>query len=241
MSLKSNMNIELSVVIPCYNEEQNLQNAVSQATQVMSKMDIPYELIFVNDGSTDKTKEILEKYAKEHKILFVNKEKNEGWGSGVLEGFKHGSGKYFAFIPADEQVPFAAITRVYETICTKPPKTIVKIKRIERNKEFIRKICSTSYTALVNLFFTQLTQDYNGTPKILMRADFASILPTFKDNFFDTELLQKASAAGFTIIEVLESSNKRMQGRSSVKIIKEALVTLRDMYYFKRNGHAPKE
>lgn len=95
--------MQLSLVVPCYNEEDNVVPFYNKAIDVLSKYQ--FEIIFVNDGSRDKTREHLAELYKEHKdkVSVINFSRNFGKEAAVLAGLKHSIGKYVSIIDADLQ------------------------------------------------------------------------------------------------------------------------------------------
>lgn len=97
--------MKVSLIIPCYNEENNINAFFSAATQALEKMCYSYELVFVNDGSCDKTlfklKELYEKNAERMEIVSFSR--NFGKEAAMLAGLKHAKGEYVTIIDADLQ------------------------------------------------------------------------------------------------------------------------------------------
>lgn len=93
-------NPAISVVMPVYNTDEYLQESISG---VLNQTFKNFELILVNDGSTDRSLEIMQKFAKEDKrIKLINLEKNSGAGAARNEGIKHITGKYTLFVDSDD-------------------------------------------------------------------------------------------------------------------------------------------
>ena len=91
-----------SLVIPCYNEEDNIDPLIGNAMDIIQNNS--YEIILVNNGSEDKTKEKIEYYSKKHSnIKHINIKKNIGFGYGVFEGLKKCSGHIIGYTHADLQ------------------------------------------------------------------------------------------------------------------------------------------
>lgn len=94
----------LSIVIPAYNEEDNLEWLVKDMLKDVPKLGIgDLEIIIINDGSTDKTPKIADNLAKEYKTIRVIHKKNGGYCSAILRGIKEAKKDYIAYFPADGQ------------------------------------------------------------------------------------------------------------------------------------------
>lgn len=108
--------IKYSIVVPAYNEEETLRLFYNATTPVMEALNEPYELIFVNDGSTDKTQEILEILAKEDKRVKVCRfSRNFGQQAALLCGFAESLGEAVIAMDADLQdSPETAVKMIAE-------------------------------------------------------------------------------------------------------------------------------
>ncbi len=97
-------NVELSLVIPAYNEESRLESSIHDTIKFLKTLKIKYEIILVNDGSRDKTwdviKSTMKKYPNEE-IFGVTYNKNGGKGWAVSSGMKYAKGKYILMLDAD--------------------------------------------------------------------------------------------------------------------------------------------
>jgi len=96
----------LSIIVPCYNEEQSLPLYYEEATRVLKTLDRGYELIFVNDGSKDKTLPLLKELAeKDEHVTYLSFSRNFGKEAAMYAGFCHAKGDYIAVMDADLQDP----------------------------------------------------------------------------------------------------------------------------------------
>ncbi|MGN1412236.1 MAG: glycosyltransferase family 2 protein [Oscillospiraceae bacterium] len=111
----------ISVVVPCYNEEEVLPLFYDEITKVMGgmreKYNIDYELMFVNDGSKDKTLQIFRELAKKDKrVRYVSFSRNFGKESGMFAGLQNSKGDYVVILDADLQHPPKFIPKMYEYV-----------------------------------------------------------------------------------------------------------------------------
>ena len=97
------MNNTVSIIIPCYNAEKTIYNTINSIKESISNCDLPcnWELIIINDGSTDNTKSILE---KTDNIMLINHKSNQSLSSARNTGIKNSTGNYIAFIDSDIEV-----------------------------------------------------------------------------------------------------------------------------------------
>lgn len=108
----------ISIVVPCYNEEEALPFFKKEMVKVMKEMNkVNFEIIFVNDGSRDKTLELLRSFSKEDKrFKYVSFSRNFGKESAIYAGFKASKGDYVAMMDADLQDPPALLPNMYAAI-----------------------------------------------------------------------------------------------------------------------------
>ena len=98
--------MKYSVILPVYNEEENLSTLYDRVSDALKKLKCDYELIFVNDGSRDHTPELLNKlHSKDKSVKIINFSRNFGHQTAVTAGLQHCSGDYIAIMDADLQDP----------------------------------------------------------------------------------------------------------------------------------------
>ena len=105
----------ISIVIPCYNEEGNIGKTLDGLLELERKKDYSFEIIAVNDGSKDKTWEVIRKYANTHpNIKGVNQMGNFGQSCAYMAGFDIANGDYIIIVSADMETPLENISKVIE-------------------------------------------------------------------------------------------------------------------------------
>lgn len=141
----------LSVIVPCFNEEESLPIFYKETNKVIKKMKIDYELIFINDGSKDKTLEILRNLAKEDKhVRYISFSRNFGKEAGVLAGLKSSRGDYIVMMDVDLQDPPHLLIEMYEEL-QKKEYDCVATRSVSRNGySFIRKFFTKMYYKIIN-------------------------------------------------------------------------------------------
>ena len=97
---------KISIIIPCYNEEQSIPFFYNEITKIAENIEKNFEFIFVNDGSNDKTIDIVKEYAKKDKrVKYIHFSRNFGKEAAMLAGLKLSTGDYIAIMDADLQDP----------------------------------------------------------------------------------------------------------------------------------------
>ncbi len=106
--------MRLSIIVPAYNEEKNLFKNINGFNKYLSQQKYDYEIIIVNDGSTDNTWQIASELAnKNNKIKLINIKKNKGKGAAVRQGLLSASGEYRLFLDADNATSIDHIEKVW--------------------------------------------------------------------------------------------------------------------------------
>src|SRR5262245_57742448 len=109
--------IDLSVIAPCFNEEDNLPLLVSRLLKVCERRKIAVEIVLVDDGSTDGTAGIIDDLALRHpQVVGIHHGKNKGLAAGWDTGLAASSGVHVCFIDADLQNPPEEVWRLYREI-----------------------------------------------------------------------------------------------------------------------------
>lgn len=211
--------MKVSVAIPFYNEEDCADNVISSLVREINKSKEDIELILVNNGSEDNTEEILEKWAKKRNIKYYKVKKNKGYGYGIIQGMKQGSGDYIGFMDGDGQVKETDLIRCVKAIKEHPSEDLIKVMRSKRHDPFIRTVVSKAFNLLARMLFGLKVQDINSVPKIMKRDVYEKIQPLKSyDWFIDSEIIIKSQQRGYSIKEIPVVFRKREEGSSSVSV-----------------------
>ncbi|MBO5303765.1 MAG: glycosyltransferase family 2 protein [Lachnospiraceae bacterium] len=130
------MKMRLTVIVPCYNEEAALHYFYEEMQKVMQQMqEVEFELLFVNDGSRDKTLEVIrELAAKDERVKYVSFSRNFGKEAAIYAGLEHSTGDLTAIMDADLQDPPALLPEMYKAI-TEEGYDSVATRRVSRKGE----------------------------------------------------------------------------------------------------------
>ncbi len=223
---------ELSLTLPFYNEEKNVRKVVQDLVAELEKVGIDYELVLVNNGSTDRTGEIISLLAQDNpRLRTVTIEVNEGYGWGIINGLRENQGEYVGFSDGDGQIPPESIVQIFDKIRV-DSLDICKAYRVVRDTSPIRKLVSKIFNFLFPIFFHTPIGDINGKPKIMRRNVYELLDLNSKDWFIDAEIILKAQALGYKMGEVPVKFKKRQEGASSVRF-RTILEFLSNMMKFK--------
>ncbi|MBL7196556.1 MAG: glycosyltransferase family 2 protein [Candidatus Omnitrophica bacterium] len=164
--------MKLSIVVPCYNESENIPLILKKFSEAIKRKDI--EVVLVNNGSTDETKQILENllpgypFAKNVEVKI-----NQGYGFGILSGLNSATGDYLAWTHADMQTDPHDVIKGLELIehSTLPQKTFVKGNR--RGRPILDNFFTWGMGILETLYLGVPLIDINAQPNLFHRSFFA--------------------------------------------------------------------
>jgi len=209
----------LSIIIPAYNEEKSLGSTIHNIVDIFDKSNVSYELIIVDNGSTDNSASIICRLIKEMpKIRSIKVYPNIGYGNGVLHGLRIAKGCILSFIPADGQIRAKDVLK----ICLKVQGSdidVCKGVRIVRNDNFTRKFISFVYNSAFKLMFNCPYRDINSPPKVFKRSFYEAANLKSKDWFLDAEIMLKAYWNKYKVEEVPVIFLSRKSGWSKVHFV----------------------
>lgn len=144
---------KISLIIPCYNEEQALPYLYEEISKVA--VDMPqqkFEFIFINDGSKDKTLKVIKSLKeKDDRVHYVSFSRNFGKEAGIYAGLKKATGEYIALIDADLQDPPSLIKEMYEDLISNDDYDCVATRRVDRKGEPpVRSFFARQFYKLIN-------------------------------------------------------------------------------------------
>jgi len=210
----------ISIVMPCYNEEVAIAVTAPALIKTFSKERIELQLVLVNNGSTDRTGEIIEELINEgYPIKKVEFKENQGYGGGILHGLAECEAPIVGFLCADGQVSSEDVLMAYRLILGREDRVLTKVRRRFREDSWKRKIISIIYNGLMQVLYGRLGAiDINGSPKIFSRKTFEAMELVSKDWFLDPEIIIKCKYLGLRVIEVDVEGVQRKGGTSNVNL-----------------------
>ncbi|MGH7502365.1 MAG: glycosyltransferase family 2 protein [Longimicrobiales bacterium] len=210
---------ELSLVMPCYNEEGSVVSTVPRLMDAFHAAGHRVELVAVDNGSEDRTRETLRALTGRYpQVRVAGVELNQGYGWGILSGIPLCTADWVGFIPADGQVDAEDVVRLWEAAKASDGRVVAKVRRRFRMDGPVRKLVSIAYNLLVRLMWPTLaTLDVNGVPKILPRRALMAMQLESRGWFLDPELMVKAHYMGLRILEFNVFARMRGRGESHVK------------------------
>jgi glycosyltransferase involved in cell wall biosynthesis len=206
--------------MPCYNEEAVVGYTIPRLLNAFETAGYRLELIAVDNGSMDRTGEIIKELAaKRSSVVYHRVEKNEGYGNGILSGIPVCSAPWVGTIPADGQVDAEDVVRLYEAVAASDGRVLGKVRRRFRMDGLRRKLISIAYNVFIRVLWPRLESvDVNGTPKLLPREAIVGMNLKSKGWLLDPEIMIKAHYMGLRVIEFNVFARMRSGGVSHVRV-----------------------
>lgn len=208
----------VSIVIPTWNEEKNVAPLVKRIQVALKKTAIKFEIIFIDDRSTDKTRTIIKKFTHSLPIKLYMKQGARGKAQSLLEGFAHAKYEIICMIDADLQYPPEAIPHMLKAL--QSDSDIVVADRKTVHVSFLRKFLSRGYMYVFGKLLHNLNVDVQSGLKVFRRDILTQITLAPGSWSFDTEFLIKARQAGFRITSVPITFHPRHAGKAKINLLK---------------------
>jgi undecaprenyl-phosphate 4-deoxy-4-formamido-L-arabinose transferase len=209
--------MKISVIIPVYNEEESLPQLFERLFPVMENLSLPFELIFVNDGSKDNSLDILLDFHNEHpdNVKIIDFNGNFGQHSAIMAGFEFSTGDAVITIDADLQNPPEEIPRIVEQIGS--GHDVVGTVRTKRHDPVFRRFASKTINIVTNMITGLRINDY-GCMLRGYRRDIVDIMRKMEEtSTFIPALAQKFAASP---VEIPVSHNERELGVSKYSLFR---------------------
>lgn len=222
---------ELSLMMPAYNEEEILPLALEEAVAALNAQVKNWECVIVDDGSTDRTPEILaELSAQEPRIRVVTNSPNRGYSQALIRGFHACRLDVVFYTDADAQFDLMEMGRLYPLIADAD---MVAGFRVGRQDPWFRLITSGVYNVIQGLVLGVRARDVNCAFKFFRRDFFEKVALSSDGFLIDAELYARADLAGLRWAQGPVKHRPRTQGSTTVKVgtIRE---TLRQLFSLKK-------
>lgn len=206
--------VRVSVVIPAYNEEGNVATLLEKNVEVLENQKIKYEIILVDDGSTDNTFSIVEKIARKNgNISILKHHGKKGKSLSLMTGFSHCKGEAIVMMDADLQYDPKEIPKFLSAL--EKGYDVVNGWKDYSKYPFNKAVVSKLYNYLAQKLIGGNVHDLNCGLKMFRRGAVKNLLKKLKwRRGVHRYLISVCSALGYKIAEVKVSLNPRVRGRS---------------------------
>ena len=213
------MGVELSVVIPVFNEEESIESTFHELNAVLPTLNVSYEIIFVDDGSSDNTVEVIK---KQPGVQLFQHSENRGYGAALKSGIKSAKGEYILITDADGTYPNKQIPDLwqfahsYDMVVGARTGVNVKIPLFRKPAKWFLQI-------LANYLTKMEIPDLNSGMRIFKKNDAIKFFNILCNGFsFTTTITISYLSKGFCVKFIPISYHNRV-GRSKIKPIKDGL------------------
>jgi glycosyltransferase involved in cell wall biosynthesis len=225
------VNSSISVFFPCYNEQDNVGRTVEKAMNVLKELRTDFEVVIVNDGSSDRTGEIADELAgRDGRIKVVHHKQNRGYGAALQSGFGAATKELVFYTDGDGQFD---ITEMPALLPLMEQYDIVSCYRLNRQDPIVRKINGWCWTKLVCLLFGMKIRDIDCAFKLYKRKIFDGMTLSSTGALIDTEVLARAARKGYRITQKGVHHFPRTAGSqtgANIRVILRAFKELFQLY-----------
>jgi protoporphyrinogen oxidase len=218
------------MLLPAYNEAGNIVEAIERATAVATRLFAEYEIIVVDDGSVDRTPELVRQAAAEDsRIRLIQHDRNRGYGEALRTGFRAARLDLVFFTDADNQFDLDELERFLPWI---DKVDVVAGYRINRHDTWMRRLNAAAWNVLVRACFYVPVRDIDCAFKLFRRYVFDSVDLESVGAMVNTELMVKLGRRGASVVEIGVSHYPRTAGTARgahPKVILRALLELARM------------
>jgi glycosyltransferase involved in cell wall biosynthesis len=230
---------KISVVLACYNEEVTLAANFSEIRDTLDALGEPYEVIFVDDVSQDRTRELIRSIVKGHsdvEFQVLLHEINQGRGATVTDGFRAARGEITGYLDVDLEVHSRYIPSLVRAI--EKGADVATVRRIYafQVRSLDRYLMSRGYSFLVRRMLGISVRDTETGYKFFRRETLLPVLAEIRDPgwFWDTEFMVRASRRGLRIEEIPGAYIRRFDKTSTVRGVRDSLRYFAKLVAFRR-------
>jgi dolichyl-phosphate beta-glucosyltransferase len=235
--------ISISVILPCFNEAGNIQKNIGEICSYLDHNNKNFEIIAVNDGSTDNTLELLQKFKKTNlnvPLRIISKKRNSGKGGAVKIGILRSQGDIVMFMDADQAIPIQELTKFIEAVKAGNDLVIASrfvgkiriIKPVLWYRNIMEKVFRVLRMMIINNYDVQDTQCGF---KAFTRAAAQQIFPllTVKGWSFDVEVIFLAKKMGLKVKELPITLQNPQE--SHIRIVRDSISMFLDLIRIRLN------
>jgi glycosyltransferase involved in cell wall biosynthesis len=212
-SAEADAGLSITVFFPCYNEQDNVTRVAEQAIAVLERLGADYEVIIVNDGSTDRTGPLADEMAaRRERVRVVHHPQNLGYGAALRSGFRAATKDLVFYTDGDGQFD---IGEMPDLLPLMDKYDIVSGYRERRQDNIVRTFGGWLWTRMNCLVFSLDVRDMDCAFKLYRRAIFDNIKMESTGALIDTEILARAVRKGYKIGQRAVSHYPRTAGKQT--------------------------
>ena len=191
--------VSISVFFPCYNEQDNVERTVNSALDVLENLRADFEVIIVDDGSSDDTGRIADEIAgRDTRVKVIHHQSNRGYGAALKSGFRDAKKELVFYTDGDGQFD---IKEMPPLLSLMDNFDIVSCYRLDRRDPLIRKINGWAWTKLVGFLFGMKIRDIDCAYKLYKKEIFDNLELSSDGALIDAEILARALRKGYSVTQ----------------------------------------
>jgi len=219
----------ISVFFPAYNDAHSIGKLVGDALEVLPNLTDTYEVIVVNDGSADDTREVLRQLESKYEALrIVEHETNKGYGGALQSGFRAARHELVFYTDGDGQYDVRELVKLYSLLSEKTD--VVNGYKLERTDKMNRKIIGGFYNRLAHFLFSLPIRDVDCDFRLIRRSFLGKINLYSTSGSICVELVYKLRKAGASFVETGVNHYARQHGKSQFFTPRRVSKTLLDFF-----------
>lgn len=212
---KTNTVKSISVFFPCYNDAGTVASMVELANAVCKEITRDFEIIVVDDGSTDASREILKELASKNRYLrLIFHESNQGYGGALISGFNNAKKDLIFYTDGDFQYDVRELKLLMAKLTDNVD--VVQGYKIKRHDPWYRIVIGDIYNFGVKLLFAIKIRDVDCDFRLIRRSVFDKVALKHLSGVITVEMVKKFTDAGFKFSEVGVSHFFRSYGHSQI-------------------------
>ena len=221
--------LSLSVFFPAYNDAESLSELLERTFQVVPRLTADYEVLVINDGSTDGTASVLEKLAAHYAphLKIITHETNRGYGAALRSGFAACCKDLVFYTDGDGQYNTGELPRLLELVG--PNTGLVNGYKLERHDPAHRIWIGTAYNFCARLLFRIRIRDIDCDYRLIRRTLLEQIHLTSTSGTICVELVRKLEMTGCEVAETGVHHYPRLYGKSQFFRVRSLLTTLYEL------------
>lgn len=218
----------LSIFFPCYNEVENAGVMIREAVETAEGYGVDYEIVVVDDGSSDRTAQIVEEWRKKNpRVRLIRHSENKGYGAAVRSGFQNVTKDLVFMTDGDRQFRISEIEKLFSKIDSCD---VVTGYRLGRQDKGYRRLNGRLWTGLTRFLFGLPVRDVDCAFKLIRREALAGVELKSNQLLIHAELLARLKKKGCRIEQIGVTHYPREKGQATATRPLRVLKTFAELF-----------